>query len=273
MKYLVLTLLCLPLSAQTKLDPDAQGCADSKVLPKLELCRIDNCEKKDSDHREVPIREDEHGDVVTSSLDGDSRSVMYECVDGTMPSDIVRQAATSLRATGFEVPYQFSDKEASLTARKGDTWVVVDAASHFYTLTEMKAASDLETATDAVALADAIEHYGHVPAYGITFLSGRADISPESVLALREVSAMMDDHPDWRIRITGYTDNLGSKEANNTLSLKRATAVLNWLVNRGVKRTRLDAVGMGDANPVAPNDTEEGRAKNRRIELVKIAEQ
>src|SRR5579871_3999268 len=115
MKYLALTVLCLPVSAQTfstpsRLDPDAQGCADSKVLPKLELCRIDNCEKKDSDHREVPIREDEHGDVVTSSLDGDSRSVMYECVDGTMPSDIVRQAATSLRATGFEVPYQFSDK-------------------------------------------------------------------------------------------------------------------------------------------------------------------
>ena len=84
MKYFAFALLCLPVTAQTKLEPDAQGCSDSKVLPKLELCRIDNCEKKESDHREVPIREDEHGEAVTSSLDGDSRSVMYECVDGTL---------------------------------------------------------------------------------------------------------------------------------------------------------------------------------------------
>ena len=270
MKHFRFLVLCLPLAAQVKLEPDAPNCADSKILPKLELCRVDNCENKDADHREVPVRDDEHGEAVTTSLDGDSRSVMYECVDGTLPSDVVRQAATALRATGFEVPYQFSDKEASLTARKGDMWITVDAASRFYTLTEIKAASDLETATDAVALADAIDRYGHVPAYGITFLSGRADISPESVLALREVAAMMEDHPEWRIRVTGHTDNQGSKEANTTLSLRRATAVVNWLVGRGVKRPRLEAIGAGDANPVASNDSEEGRAKNRRIELVKI---
>src|SRR5579871_574935 len=142
MKYLALTVLCLPVSAQTfstpsRLDPDASGCADSKLLPKLELCRIDNCEKKDSDHRDIPVREDEHGDAVLSAVDGESRSVMYECREGTTPTDVVRQAAMALRATGFEVPYQFTDKEASLTGHKGDTWVLVDAASRYYTLVEL----------------------------------------------------------------------------------------------------------------------------------------
>ncbi|SRR5579883_463310 len=273
MKYLALICLLFPLAAQTRLDPDASGCTDSKILPKLELCRVDNCEKKESDHREIPIREDEHGEAVLSGVDGDSRSIMYECTDTTTPATIVRQAAVALRASGFDVPYQFSEKEAALTAHKGDTWVLVDSASHYYTLVEMKAANELETATDAVAMADAIERYGHVPAYGISFFSGRADISPESVLALREVAAMLDDHPDWRIRVTGHTDNVGTKEANNALSLRRATAVVSWLVNRGIKRTRLEIAGLGDADPVAPNDTEEGRAKNRRIELVKIAAQ
>jgi len=128
-------------------------------------------------------------------------------------------------------------------------------------------------ATDAVAMADAVERYGHVPAYGISFFSGRADISPESVLALREVAAMLDEHPDWRIRVTGHTDNVGTKEANNALSLKRAVAVVNWLVGRGIKRTRIEPAGSGDSEPVASNDTDEGRAKNRRIELVKITAQ
>jgi hypothetical protein len=268
--YFVCLVLSASLRAQSALDPDARGCTDSKVLPKLEMCRIDNCEKKDSDHREVPVKEDERGDAVISPLDGDTRSVMYECAEGTTPAEIVQQAAAALRATGFEVPYKFADKEASLTAHKGDTWLIVDAASRFYTLTELKAANELESATDAVAMAEAIEHYGHVPAYGITFLSGRADISPESVLALREVAAMLEDHPDWRLRITGHTDNLGTKEANNTLSLRRANAVAAWLVGRGIKKSRLETAGAGDADPVAPNDTEEGRAKNRRIELVKI---
>jgi outer membrane protein OmpA-like peptidoglycan-associated protein len=263
-------IFALPLAAQTGLDPDARGCTDSKVLPKLEMCRIDNCEKRDSDHRDIPVREDDHGEAVLSAVDGDSRSVMYECREGTTPSDVVRQAAAALRATGFEVPYQFSDKEATLTAHKADTWIVLDAASRYYTLMELKMVNELETATDAVAMADAIDHYGHVPAYGITFLSGRADISPESVLALREVAAMLDDHPDWRLRVTGHTDNVGAKEANNLLSLKRANAVVAWLLGRGVKKTRLEAAGAGDSEPVASNETEDGRAKNRRIELVKL---
>jgi outer membrane protein OmpA-like peptidoglycan-associated protein len=273
MKYIAFMLLCLPLTAQSQLERDAAGCFDSSKLPKMESCRIDNCDKKESDHREVPVREDEHGEAVISPLDGESRSIMYECREGTLPADVVQRAAASLRVAGYEVPYQFADKEATLTAHKGDSWILLDAASHYYTLVELTAVNELESASDAVSMAEAIERYGHVPAYGITFLPGRADISPESVLALREVAAMMEDHPDWRIRIEGHTDNLGTKAGNLLLSQKRALAVSAWLVNRGVKRIRIETAGLADEHPVASNNTEADRARNRRIELVRITGQ
>jgi OOP family OmpA-OmpF porin len=275
----LLLIAILPAAAQdqaapdgpkVKLDADAGGCVDSSILPKLPFCRIDNCEKKESDHRDIPIKENDKGEPVTAPIDGESRAVMYECHEGSTPSDLVQQAAEALKVAGFEVPYQFVDKEGSLTARKGDQWVLLEAAARFYTLTELKAVSDLESATDAVAMADAIEHYGHVPAYGIQFMPGRADLSPESEVAIGEVAAMLNEHPDWRVRIVGHTDNTGAKDANVALSMRRAATVVTLLIGKGIKKTRLEVAGAGDGEPVADNDTETGRAKNRRIEVVKL---
>jgi outer membrane protein OmpA-like peptidoglycan-associated protein len=158
--------------------------------------------------------------------------------------------------------------------RGDDVWVTVESASHFYTLVELKlTAPDFESINDAASMAEAIDKYGRVPLYGIHFLSGRADIAPESVIALRELAIMLDDNPDWNIRVEGHTDNLGAKDANMTLSMRRATAVVAYLIGRGVKRTRLEPGGMADSRPIAANDTEAGRAKNRRIEIVKLPAQ
>lgn len=269
---LLVVLFPFALAAQDKLEADAPACTDSRILPKLPLCRIDNCEKKESDHRDVPVREDEHGEAVLSPLDGDSRSVMYECAEGTNPADVVQQAAAALRAQGFTVPYHFADKEASLTAHKGDSWIMVEAASRYYTLIELQADSDLETASDAASIGDALEHYGHVPLYGVHFLPGSAGLTADSVIVLGEVAAMMQDDPDLRIRIEGHTDNIGDKQSNLLLSTKRATAVSVWLAGRGIKRTRLEVKGMGDTQPVTDNDSEAGRGKNRRIEIVKLTQ-
>ncbi len=262
-------LAVVPAFAQA-LGPDAPGCVDSTILPKLQFCRVDNCEKQASDHRDLPIVDNGQGEPTTAPVDGDSRSTMYECRVGTTPAAIINAAAAALKTAGFEVPYQFVDQEGDLTAHKGDLWISVEAASRFYTLVELKAASDLESATDAVAMAEAINKYGHVPAYGIQFLSGKADLTPESVVALHEVAAMLEENADWRLRVVGHTDSTGTKQANLDLSMRRAGAVVNWLVQHGVKRQRLEVAGAGDAEPVAPNDTEANRARNRRIELIKL---
>jgi outer membrane protein OmpA-like peptidoglycan-associated protein len=262
-----------PLAAQLKtLEADAPGCLDSRFLPKLSGCRIDNCEQKASDRREAPVREDEKtGDPLTYSLDGESRSVMYECAAETTPQSIVKRAAGALVTAGFEVPYQFIGEEGVITARKGDTWLLLEAASNFYTLVELTVAPpDEHVITDATGLAEAIERFGRVTVHGVRFLSGLSDTTMDSEPALRELAVMLTDHPDWRVRIEVHTDNTGLRAANLALSTKRAAAITSWLSGRGVKRIRMEAAGKGDTQPVADNSTPSGRWRNQRLEVVKV---
>jgi OmpA-OmpF porin, OOP family len=255
-----------------RLAPDQEGCTDSKFLPKLLECRIDNCEKKDSDRRDIPVGEDDKGDMVTAAMEGNTRSVMYECRQGTTPASIIEKAEIALKAGGFEIPYRFADAEASLTARKDNLWITVEAASKFYTLIELSAVEpDFESAIDADSIVEMMERYGHVPLNGVQFVPGRADLVPSSSVILEEVLALLRDHPTWRLRVEGHTDNAGSKTGNLNLSFFRASAVANWLVTNGIKRGRLDPKGLGDTKPIADNTTEAGRSKNRRIELVRIS--
>jgi outer membrane protein OmpA-like peptidoglycan-associated protein len=73
-----------------------------------------------------------------------------------------------------------------------------------------------------------------------------------------------------RVEISGHTDNVGNAKANKTLSEKRAEACRNYIVSKGIDKKRLDAIGFGDEHPIAPNDTDEGRQKNRRIEAKEL---
>ncbi len=238
----LLALAGILLHAQApKLAPDQAGCVDSKYFPKLLECRIDNCEKKESDRRDITVGEDDKGEAINTSIEGNSRSVMYECREGVTPASIVEQAAAALKAAGFEIPYRFADAEAALTARKNDFWVTVEAAAHYYTLTEISSvAPDFDTVIDASSIAEMLERYGHVPVYGIQFLAGRADLTPASEAILNEVIAMLNDHPTWRLRVEGHTDNTGTKMGNMTLSFRRASAVVD--LARG-KRSEAHAPG------------------------------
>ena len=271
MRPLAILLLAIPLCAQGRLDPDAPNCTDSKSLPKLLACRIDNCESKDGDHRDFQIREDDKGDPVTSSVDGNSRAVMYECPDETTAAEIIEKAASHLRAYGYDVPYQFADKEGRADRAQGR--FVADGGSRRalqHAHRDDRDRTRLRLDNRCALHARSARKSGKAPLYGITFLPGRADIAPESVIALREIFALMQDNPEMRLRVEGHTDSTGTKAANQILSVKRAQAVVDYLVNRGLKRIRLEVAGMGDADPVADNSTEAGRTRNRRIQLVKI---
>jgi OmpA-OmpF porin, OOP family len=118
---------------------------------------------------------------------------------------------------------------------------------------------------------DMISGSGRVATQGLLFNSGSAALNPESAPTLREMASMLVLHPDLRLRIEGYTDNVGSKDANMTLSAQRAAAVKAALVNGfQIPPNRLDSKGMGDSKPIRKDDTAEGRQTNRRVELVKM---
>jgi outer membrane protein OmpA-like peptidoglycan-associated protein len=105
---------------------------------------------------------------------------------------------------------------------------------------------------------------------GVEFDTAKATIRPESFSRLDGVVEFMLHKPDTRVEISGHTDNVGKAKANKALSEARAQACRDYIVSKGVDKKRLEAVGFGAERPIAPNDTDEGRQKNRRIEAKEL---
>ncbi len=111
---------------------------------------------------------------------------------------------------------------------------------------------------------------GHIALYEIFFETDKADVKPESARALGEIARLLSSRPQLKILVVGHTDNVGVLDYNRSLSERRGQSVVDALAKQhGVARDHLTAVGVGMAAPVASNDNEAGRAKNRRVELVK----
>jgi outer membrane protein OmpA-like peptidoglycan-associated protein len=105
---------------------------------------------------------------------------------------------------------------------------------------------------------------------GVLFETASATIQAESFPRLDRVVEYLTHRPSARIRISGHTDNVGNPHANQALSEARAEAVREYMISHGVDADRVEAVGVGDREPVAPNDTDDGRRQNRRIEATEL---
>jgi outer membrane protein OmpA-like peptidoglycan-associated protein len=102
---------------------------------------------------------------------------------------------------------------------------------------------------------------------GVNFHSGSSELTDDSFVILDEAAASLAFYPDVEVEIQGHTDSTGSLALNNRLSLARAETVKTYLINKGIAENRMTVKGFGPASPIAPNDTAEGRAQNRRIEF------
>lgn len=119
-------------------------------------------------------------------------------------------------------------------------------------------------------LAEALAGTGRWSTLGLLFERTKARLREESAPVLRDVAALLTEQPDLRIRIEAHTDNTGDAATNLTLSQERAEAIRGVLVSRfGIEAERIVAQGLGDTQPVVPNNTPEGRAQNRRVEVVR----
>ncbi len=122
---------------------------------------------------------------------------------------------------------------------------------------------------DAAALGGDITRSGHAAVYGIYFDTAKAEVKPESDAALKEIAKLLQQMPALKLLVVGHTDGVGALASNMDLSKRRADAVVAALTTKyGVAATRLSAQGAGPLAPVASNKSEDGRAKNRRVELV-----
>lgn len=122
------------------------------------------------------------------------------------------------------------------------------------------------------AMEQALQTRQQYDIYGILFDSDKAEIKPESSALLDDIAQAMTNFPEWNLRIIGHTDGTGDPDHNTVLSVARAGAIRDALLTRGISPGRLATAGYGEDRPIASNDTPEGRALNRRVELTRFTE-
>jgi outer membrane protein OmpA-like peptidoglycan-associated protein len=141
--------------------------------------------------------------------------------------------------------------------------------TYFLTIVEKKALEVRAALLPAEEMKRELDEKGHVALY-INFDFDKADIRPESQPIIDEIVKLLQTNPSLNLTIEGHTDDVGEPDYNRRLSDARANSVVTAITTRGIQAGRLKAVGYGEDKPIADNSTDDGRAKNRRVELVKI---
>jgi outer membrane protein OmpA-like peptidoglycan-associated protein len=274
-KYVWITAVVLFISSGLAIAalPDKKGCVDHPLFPtRMPGYSIADCDAKDFDTFNF-----ETGKKDKAGVEGRRTKLTYKVEDRSKePSGlaVVRNYENAIKSVRGTV--LFIDKNSNrfvngkIVKDGNEIWAQAEKGNGVIWLTIVEKAG---MAQDIVANADAfgndIKSTGHATIYGIYFDTGKSEVKAESQAALEEVAKLLSSDPDLKLLVVGHTDSVGQLEANMKLSQARAEAVVQALTRSyGVAATRLKAIGAGPIAPVVTNRTEEGRAKNRRVELV-----
>jgi outer membrane protein OmpA-like peptidoglycan-associated protein len=185
------------------------------------------------------------------------------------PQAIGAGYADALQKSGWTIVNQTSDPDLRLAAHFGSNgrniWASVSANASGYALTVADA-----TVTGA-KIAEDLNAKCHLALTGVLFDFAKSTLKPESDAILGKVAEALAADPALKLEVEGHTDNVGSDAYNDKLSLARAKSVVKWLEDHDVDGKRVKAHGYGKTRPIADNDSDEGRAKNRRVELANLA--
>jgi OOP family OmpA-OmpF porin len=274
--YLILLtslVVASPAFAQEPGQPDVEGCKPSPLVSRMTGCQIYECSVKDFDAFDVVINKASE----TKSLEGAIDHAKFACPANVSHLQLQRNLEAALLKAGYKTVFsgkhENNDRNA-ITVQKGAQWIFVQLTDFnefpvYEQTTVLVKEMTQEMTASAQAMADAIAKSGKLDVYGITFATGQATITPQSDQVLSDVLAVLTANADWKLRIEGHTDNVGVAAANLKLSQARAGAVAAWLTGKGIDAGRLTTAGLGDTQPVGPNTTEDGRARNRRVVLIK----
>jgi outer membrane protein OmpA-like peptidoglycan-associated protein len=216
------------------------------------------------------------------TVEGDTTTLryFYESVEKQpSPLQLIRNYQNAVKQIGGSVVYERLPQEGDggettlqVTTGGKDVWIKVlpdifGAPTQSYQLVITEVAS-MAQVVSANELLQELNRNGFVALY-INFDTGKADLKQDGIATVKEIATLLKSNPTLKLSVEGYTDNVGDAAANKKLSEARAKSVTSAIVASGVDATRLSAAGFGQERPVADNRTEEGRAKNRRVELVK----
>ncbi len=260
-------------SIMTFAQQDELSCKDHPMFTRMSNFYIKTCEEKDYGMADFY---DEKGKNI--KVEGKVYRINYWIKEGyKAPSDlqIIRNYQNAIKSIGGVVVKELLNfNETYLKLSKGGKtyWVIVDTSNrgqHYELTIVEKAEMVQEVVADAKSLLNDIKTKGSASVYGIYFDFDKVDIKPESEPAIKEIAKLLEDNKALKLYVVGHTDNVGSLDYNLKLSKARADAVVKELVTKyKIAPERLKAYGVGSLAPVASNKTEEGRAKNRRVELV-----
>jgi outer membrane protein OmpA-like peptidoglycan-associated protein len=253
---------------------DTEGSKDHPMVPRIPGYYIQDYEAREFDTHDFPIGEDKE-----QTVEGRYWHIDYWVKEGSTPSsalEISRNYRNAFAAKGGTTVYVESDNINSTFVLKqngSELWLHVDVSNsgEVYDLFIVeKKLMDQQIELTAAALAKTLNEKGSIALHNILFDTGKATIKRESAKELALVIEVLKADDTLKVEVQGHTDNVGAKAANLALSQQRADAVRDYLIKTGgISAARLTAVGFGDTKPVAPNTTEEGKASNRRVELVK----
>ena len=302
MKIFVVGWLVL-LYASLVAAQDVQGGKDHPLISRYPGSTINEYGQKAFNEFELPLSKVADGKYEkTQRLEGRVTAIYYTSPEGRSALEIFRNYESALRNGGFQELFTCSKTcgdpppsgsfplddafgnyaadtrylAAKLARDPGDVYValwVYDSTfdiKAFLAVVEVKPMESGLITVDAASLANDITRTGHASVYGIYFDTGKADVKPESDATLKEIAKLLQQDTKLKLYVVGHTDNVGALANNMDLSKRRGDAVVVVLSTKyNVAAARLNAQGDGPTAPVASNDTEDGRAKNRRVELVK----
>lgn len=266
----VLFIICvgflLPAMSQTK---DVKGSADPPIFPS----RMPNFYISSYKQLEFESYSFQTAPRQSETVEGRKTTMIYtreRLAEDPGGLAVRRNYENAITKVGGKVIY--SDNKQSILkvdTKEGEVWAEIKAANivhrYFVTIVERK---PLEQVITAEAILAALDKDGFIALY-ILFDFNKADIKPESQPIIDQIVSLLKQNPELKVNIEGHTDNIGSPETNKTLSQARAQAVVKAIISQDIAIDRLIAIGHGEEKPIADNRTEEGRAKNRRVELVK----
>jgi OOP family OmpA-OmpF porin len=253
---------------------DTNGSKDHPLfnrMPGYRIARYENIEFNVYDDFK-----NENGKKI--SVEGNYYFFNYLIKDGEKSASgpqVLRNYMNAVTKAGGEVLFEEGCCNVYLKLEKNNqiSWVRVkayqDAGSYQVWIVE-EAEMEQDIVVDASSMFNDINAQGRVALYGIYFDFNKSDVKPESDPTLKEIAKLLADNPSLNLFVVGHTDNVGDFKYNMKLSEERADAVVKVLISKyGVDKKRLTPAGVGPLAPVTSNDTEEGRAENRRVELIK----
>lgn len=270
--------LILVLSTIVFPQQDAEGCKDPELFTRFPNFYIRNCTENFNElelSMSATVKESKEGNLTTIyyGFNFDTGEKMKS------PLQIMKNYENAVVKNGGKMVFKNtstdSDLEATyhLVSKDKEYWVKID---HFagngidveafqLSVLEMEA---MKQEIQANEMFEAINKDGFIALY-INFETGKSDIKSESQPIVDQIIEMLKQNSDLKISVEGHTDNVGSDKSNKTLSENRAKSVMNALINGGIEKSRLSSKGWGSTKPVEDNSTEDGRYKNRRVEIVK----